>query len=117
MKWQMSVVWLPVNDWDRAKAFYGERLGLETRLCDDDLGWAEYSSGFDQVSLCIGKNDGTHSSGGTVVFQVPDLVEAKSELEARGVKFDAAAEVPGVVRLLNFRDPDGNRLQLAQLVY
>jgi predicted enzyme related to lactoylglutathione lyase len=36
-------------------------------------------------------------------------------LETAGVKFEGKIEeIPGIVRLTTFRDPSGNRLQLAQ---
>jgi hypothetical protein len=35
---------------------------------------------------------------------------------AKGVKFDDTSEVPGMVRLASFYDPDGNPWMLAQVL-
>ena len=46
---------------------------------------------------------------------VKDIAAARSVLEARGVEFDGeTAEIPGLVKLASFRDPDGNALMLAE---
>ena len=40
---------------------------------------------------------------------------ARAELEAKGVRFDGdTVEVPGMVKLATFFDPDGNRYMFAQ---
>ncbi len=55
--------------------------------------------------------------GSTVpTFGVTDLDAARGRLEANGVKFDDTSEVPGMVRLATFYDPDGNPWMLAQVL-
>ena len=53
--------------------------------------------------------------GATIVLQVEDIERERKRLETGGVKFEGKIEeIPGIVRLATFRDPSGNRLQLAQ---
>ena len=49
------------------------------------------------------------------MFGVADIDAARVELEAKGVVFDGdTRELPGMVKLATFFDPDGNRYMLAQ---
>jgi predicted enzyme related to lactoylglutathione lyase len=49
------------------------------------------------------------------VLRVEDIEREHKRLETAGVKFEGKIEeIPGIVRLVTFRDPSGNRLQLAQ---
>lgn len=104
-------VWFWVADMDRALKFYTEVLGLElVRRYGDE--WAELAC--EPVRLALHGGDG-HAPGGTVVFEVEDLDEARFALELRGVVFEPhAGEVEGVARFVSFADPDGNRLQLIE---
>jgi predicted enzyme related to lactoylglutathione lyase len=47
-------------------------------------------------------------------ISVRDIEAARSALEGRGVEFTGPIiDIPGVVRLADFRDPDGNKIRLA----
>jgi hypothetical protein len=43
---------------------------------------------------------------------VPDVGEARGELEGRGVAFDGETLDTGVCHMAFFRDPDGNQFML-----
>ena len=61
--------------------------------------------------------EGDDERGATVVLRVDDLVSAQDDLRHKGVAFEGSVEeIPGVVRIATFRDPDGNRLQLIQVL-
>ena len=46
---------------------------------------------------------------------VTDIDAARTELEAKGVRFEGdIVELPGLVKLATFYDPDGNRYMFAQ---
>jgi len=106
----VAAVWLPVTDMRRAVAFYGETLGLEVTEHDGD--WSEV----DGNGLRIGLN-GTESprgdGGALVAFQPDGELEREVErLTQAGVEFsDEISEHPWG-RIVPFRDPDGNDLQL-----
>ena len=106
----VAAVWLPVEDMQRAVKFYGDTLGLEVNEQDGD--WSEV----DANGLKIGLN-GTESprgdGGAAIAFQPGGSLEDEvKRLEDGGVEFpDGISEHPWG-RIVPFRDPDGNDLQL-----
>lgn len=108
----VAVVWMPVEDIDRAKSFYGNTLGLEVTKEDGD--WAEV----DANGLTIGLNGrepgGTRSEGGSVVTFQPEagLEQALSDLEGQGVEVPAGISEHPWGRVATFKDSEGNDLQL-----
>ena len=112
---QITVAWYPVTDLREAERFYGEALGL--RRTFSMPGWSEFShaEGAAAVGLLESPQMPPPDGGATVVFRVADIHEARARLMRAGVKFDGdVEEIPNAVRLATFRDPFGNRLQLAQ---
>jgi catechol 2,3-dioxygenase-like lactoylglutathione lyase family enzyme len=104
---------VPVRDLDRAAEFYGRTLGL-TQIGHGQ--WPEFQLG-ENVSLYlldlsnIGQEwQGPHNA--SIALRVPDVEDARSELEQKGVPFDGETLDTGVCRMAIFRDPDGNSLML-----
>ena len=114
---RMDVVFYFVTDWDRAKKFYGETLGLREVTSTDEGGWAEYDTNT-PVRLAIHRTQpgqAVTKGGATAIFTVANADEAKADLEKRGVNFDGKIrEIPGIMRLGTFLDPDGNKIQIYQ---
>ena len=53
----------------------------------------------------------------TPTFRGIDIEDARGYLERNGVRFDEGTnEVPGMVKLATFYDPDGNPWMLAQVL-
>ena len=90
--------------------------GFELAFRADEAGWAELVTPTAGVTLGLGQNEEVDGAGGTTpVFGVVDVDAAKADLEAKGVRFDGdVVEVPGMVRLATFFDPDGNSYMFAQ---
>ncbi len=104
---------VPVTDMERAKAFYRDTLGLHPV---DERGFPEYQLG-ENVSVYLIKMESvgsTFTSPNTAGFalRVPDVAEARQELEARGVAFDGETLDTGVCHMAFLRDPDGNAITL-----
>jgi len=104
---------VPVTDVERATAFYRDTLGLEQV---SEGGWPEFQLG-ENVSLYlidptnIGSTfQGPHTTH--IALRVPDVAEARQELEGRGVEFDGETLDTGVCHMAFFNDPDGNQLML-----
>ena len=104
---------VPVTDLERSKRFYGETLALEQVGSGQ---WPEYQLG-ENVSLYlldptnIGQQfQGPHTS--SIALRVPDVEEARRELESRGVEFRGETFDTGVCHMAFFTDPDGNELML-----
>jgi len=105
-----------VTDLDASIAWFQEMLGFELLFRVDEQGWAEISSPAQGVSIGLGVNETVDGRGGTTpVFGVADVVAARTELEAKGVRFDGdIVEIPGMVKLATFYDPDGNSYMFAE---
>jgi catechol 2,3-dioxygenase-like lactoylglutathione lyase family enzyme len=104
---------VPVTDMQRSKAFYGDTLGLEQV---SDGGFPEYQLG-ENVSLYLLSMEAVGSRftaphSAHVALRVPDVAEARRELESRGVSFAGATLDTGVCHMAFFNDPDGNALML-----
>lgn len=112
---EINVSWYQVSDINAAKKFYGEVLGLKKTF--EIEGWCEFSHAEGAASIGLNQLPDRDERGATLVLRVDDLARVQKELSAKGVKFEGEVqEVPGVVRLATFRDPDGNRLQLCQVL-
>jgi catechol 2,3-dioxygenase-like lactoylglutathione lyase family enzyme len=104
---------VPVTDMERSKKFYSETLGLEQT---SDGGFPEYQLG-ENVSVYLLKLEDIGSSftgphTAHFALRVPDVAEARKELEAKGVQFDGDILDTSVCHMAFFRDPDGNALML-----
>jgi catechol 2,3-dioxygenase-like lactoylglutathione lyase family enzyme len=104
---------VPVTDMERSKKFYGETLGLEQT---GDLGFPEFKLG-DNGFLYLLKLEeigsafrAPHDAG--FALRVPDVSEARRELEEKGVAFSGDVLDTGVCHMAFFADPDGNQIVL-----
>ena len=108
----IAVVWMPVQDIERAKSFYGDTLGL--RLTNEDGDWAEV----DANGLTLGLNgrepSGAQGEGGPVVTFQPQagLEETVNDLEGQGVEIPAGISEHPWGRVATFKDSEGNDIQL-----
>lgn len=100
------------EDIPRAKQFYSEVLGLE--LETEGRSDMEFRAG--QVTLdifdpsSVGQAFAPSPAG--LALRVPDVAEARGELEIKGVVFDGDTIDTGVCHMAFFKDPDGNALML-----
>ena len=104
---------VPVRDLEKSTAWYRDTLGLEQI---GEGAWPEFQLG-ENVSLYlldptnIGQEfRGPHTS--SIALRVPDVDQARGELESRGVEFRGETFDTGVCHMALFRDPDGNDLML-----
>jgi len=107
-----------VSDLERAKKLYGETLGLPVALALDQAGWIEYGRP-NQAHLGINLWRGpdpmpSTNGGGHATLTCDDVRGAMARLRAKGVRCDDVQEIPEMVILGNFCDPDGNLIQLAR---
>lgn len=107
---------MTVSDLDKAIAWYRDTLGLELLYKVDEIAWAEMQSPVTRVNVGLGEGEMATRSGNTVpTFGVTDIVAAKAELDAKGVKTDGdIRHIEGMVKLLTFYDRDDNALMLYQ---
>lgn len=121
---------LPVQDLERARTFYREKLGLEA--VEERPGGLRYRCRTGGFSLFVsaGRPSGEHTQ---MAFEVDDIEAVVTELRRRGVEFeeidapgirtvDGIAEVEGNYpssggvgeRAAWFRDSEGNLLGIGQ---
>ena len=112
---RLAQVAVTVRDLERAKAFYGEILGLP-HLFDAPPGLAFYQCG--DTRLMLSQPEGPETAGNSILYYgVEDVDSAYSAMLARGVAFEEAprriAEVDGKpIHLAICRDSEGNLLGL-----
>lgn len=99
-----------------AKAWYAEVLGCEVVYELAEMGWCEVSTPSKSALLGLSENPGTKASGDAFFgMGVKDMAAAKKHLVAKKVTLDGdVIEIPNVVKLLYFQDPDGNKLMFYQ---
>jgi predicted enzyme related to lactoylglutathione lyase len=108
----VAVVWMPVEDLQRAKGFYRDTLGLQ--ITNEDGEWAEV----DANGLTIGLNgrepSGAGATGGPVVTFQPEgsLDQTVSNLKDQGVVFPVEISEHAWGRVVTFKDSEGNNIQL-----
>ena len=108
----VAVVWMPVQDIERAKGFYRDTLGLQITKEDGD--WAEV----DANGLTLGLNgrepSGANSDGGPIVTFRPEagLEQAVDDLKSQGVEVSAGISEHPWGRVATFKDSEGNNVQL-----
>ena len=104
---------VPVTDLERSTAWYRETLGLEQT---GEGAWPEFRLGENAFLYLmdptnIGREfEGPHTS--SIALRVPDVDEARAELEGRGVAFHGDILDTGVCHMAFFADPDGNQFML-----
>jgi catechol 2,3-dioxygenase-like lactoylglutathione lyase family enzyme len=103
---------VPVQDMERATRFYTETLGIQN--ASPDAAWPELETGNISLYLVdptkIGATFAPHTAH--IALRVPDVAEARKQLEDVGVEFEGEILDTGVCHMTFFKDPDGNALML-----
>jgi predicted enzyme related to lactoylglutathione lyase len=100
---------VPVQDMDRALAFYRDGLGLT--LGFSSPGWTELAWRDATIALHLGGTAAERE--GWLGFEVDDLDAAVAEIEAAGGR-RGTERVEGGVRLITLTDTEGNTLTIGQ---
>ena len=110
----VDFVCVPTRNWEEAKDFYGDTLGLERSKRWGNMPASEFETGSLTIALmqsdAFGLEFAPHSL--PIALHVDDVQAAREELEAKGVRFPADTLDSGVCHMAHFRDPDGNVLML-----
>jgi len=110
----VAAVWLPVTDMDRAVNFYGDTLGLSVTEHDSD--WSEVDANGLKIGLNGSEPESPHGDGGALVAFQPDgeIDEIVQRLRDAGVEFSGEISEHPWGKIVPFKDPDGNDLQLCE---
>ncbi len=114
-----------VADFDRARAFYRDTLGLELVEEHPDAGVMNFRTG--QTFLGVYRSDyaGTNQANAVTWDMKGDLEDTVRALASKGVAFENYGDMDGMtfsdgiyssgaVKLAWFKDPDGNILHLTE---
>lgn len=108
---------LSVSNLDKSIAWYCDQLGFALEYRSDDIGWCELTSPVERVNIGLSENDDPGGKGGaTLTFGVTDIDAAEADLKAKSIRTDGPIQdIPGLVRLLTFYDPDDNALMFYEV--
>jgi catechol 2,3-dioxygenase-like lactoylglutathione lyase family enzyme len=119
MDWKIELIFVPVTDVDRAKAFYVDQVGFDAdfdQRVSDTLRFVQLTPPGSACSIAFGEGISEMAPGTLNAIQVvvPSAADARAALVAKGV---AASEVEHLAwgDFVHFDDPDGNRWTLQQL--
>lgn len=120
MDFRIELVPLPVTDVDRAKEFYGEKVGWNVdhdQKVSPELRFVQVTPPGSACSFCFGLGLQMMPEGSTQFIQVvvDDADEALAYMKERGVECEGVDEQPWG-RFVYFQDPDGNKWALQQIV-
>ena len=110
----VDFVALPTKDWEAAREFYEDVLGLEFGKQWGEMPAGEFETGNLTVAVMQADAFGLEFTPNAfpVEFRVDDFDAAKAELESRGVEFRGEPIDSGVCHQAFFEDPDGNTLAI-----
>ena len=108
----VAVVWMPVQDIERAKGFYRDTLGLP--ITNEDGNWAEVDANGLTIGLNGRESSGAGVEGGPVVTFQPEasLEGTVEDLQGQGVDVPAGISEHPWGRVATFKDSEGNDIQL-----
>lgn len=109
------VISVGVSDYGRSLAWYRDVLGFAVEYELTDYGWCELKTPFG-FTIGLGQTETVTPGNVTPTFGVHDIDAAIAYLRALDVSVEDWHEVPGMVRLATFYDPDGTSWMLAQVL-
>ena len=118
---KLELVFVPVTDVDRAKAFYVDQVGFHAdydQVVNEELRFVQLTPPGSACSIAFGTGLGVDMAPGTqrgVQCVVEDADTIRAELVDRGVDASEVDEQPWG-RFVHFSDPDGNRWVFQQIV-
>jgi catechol 2,3-dioxygenase-like lactoylglutathione lyase family enzyme len=112
-----------VDNLQKAREFYGDTLGLNTTVMDEENGLLSLDLAGDRATLVYEKPDLSPANYTILNFPVEDIDEAVDELTERGVRFERydgfEQDEKGISRgegpnIAWFKDPAGNILSVLE---
>ena len=113
-----------VSDFDQARRFYRDALGLTLVQEDAESGLLEFRTGATTLTVYRSEFAGSNKANAVTFAMQGDLVETVKALGQRGVVFEhydlpgltlnGDVHEAGAVKLAWFKDPDGNILHLLE---
>lgn len=107
---------MQVTDIKKAIAWYETVMGFKLIYHIEEMGWCELSTGVNRVNVGLSQVEKPNIGlCAKLTWGVKDIDAARKTLEGRKVRFDGPTiEMPGMVKLATFFDPDGNPMMFYQ---
>ena len=105
---------MQTSDRKKARQWYEDVLGFRFLYEVEDIGWCELATECSKVNIGLSEVEEPKVGAGPVpTFGVNDIYDARSQLEAKGVRFDGdTLVITGMVSLATLFDPDANARML-----
>ena len=102
---------IPVKNFDKASTWYATLLGREADLVpvEEVAEWQLAEGAWLQVST-----DPDRAGGTTVVIGVDDIEQQRRLCEDAGIMLSDVQEYPGVIKMAEVCDPDGNKVSFVE---
>lgn len=117
---RIQVTTVFVKDQDKARDFYVNKLGLQSKIDMPDYGWLEVIPNGGETSLSLAKPfpgmpDNLVGVPTGIIFNTTDIKVDHARLKANGVSFtqDPTPQPWGGIEA-RFTDPDGNQFSLVE---
>ncbi|CAG9621282.1 VOC family protein [Sutcliffiella rhizosphaerae] len=108
-------VWYNVSNVKRTKKFYTEQLGFALDFYDEEAGMASVHTNTKDCYIGFSEAEQIVPTTSATVFEVEDIKVAVEALKEKGITFSGEiTTIPGLVKLITFKDPDGHDLELSQ---
>ena len=119
MNWKIELVFVPVTNVDRAKAFYVDQVGFQAdhdQQVDETVRFVQLTPPGSACSIALGSGITEMAPGSQqgLMVVVEDVRAARQELIDRGVEA-SEVDVQAWGSFVGFSDPDGNSWTLQQL--
>jgi catechol 2,3-dioxygenase-like lactoylglutathione lyase family enzyme len=120
MDWKIELIFVPVTDVDRAKAFYVNQVGFHDDFdhrVNDQLRFVQLTPPGSACSIAFGEGLSDMPAGSQHGIQVvvDNAEKARESLIAKGVEA-SDVDIQPWGHFVYFSDPDGNKWALQQLV-
>ena len=101
---------MQVTDMEKSIKWYSDVLGFKLLYKVEEMGWCEMATPTPGVALGISQVEKVTNRGNIkLTFGVNDIEGSRAALESKKVKFEGPTmEIPGMVKLATFFDPDDN---------
>ena len=102
---------------ERTLAFYTEKLGFSELYYDTNSRQAMLSTNTKDCFIGFAEIQSVVPSSTCITLEVENIKQAVKTLQQKGVEFkDGIFEIPNLVKLATFFDPDGYKLMLSERI-